>query len=133
MPRENLELIRRGHEAFSRGDLSWVRGSVAEDVEWLPTGTFPGLEGVYRGVDAIDKWMATIRAEWEEFEVSLEEVLREEAEVIVIVERLWGRGRESGAEAEMRVFSVYRFDAEGKVTRRQAFTSREAALEAAEG
>jgi ketosteroid isomerase-like protein len=133
MPRENLELIRRGHEAFSRGDLSWVRGSVAEDVEWLPTGTFPGLEGVYRGVDAIDKWMATIRAEWEEFEVSLEEVLREEAEVIVIVERLWGRGRESGAEAEMRVFSVYRFDAEGKVTRRQAFTSRQAALEAAEG
>lgn len=133
MPRENLELIRRGHEAFSRGDLSWVRGSVAEDVEWLPTGTFPGLEGVYRGVDAIDKWMATIRAEWEEFEVSLEEVLREEAEVIVIVERLWGRGRESGAEAEMRVFSVYRFNAEGKVTRRQAFTSREAALEAVEG
>ena len=32
----------------------------------------------------------------------------------------------------MRVFSAYRFNPEGKVTQRQAFTSLEAALEAAE-
>jgi ketosteroid isomerase-like protein len=123
-----LDTIRRGQQAFSRGDISWAEELVAEDVEWHPTGTFPGLENVYRGPGALERWMEAIRAEWEEFEVSLEEVLREEGDAIVVVERLWGRGRESGAEAEMRIFSVYRFNAEGKITQRLAFTTAEDAL-----
>jgi ketosteroid isomerase-like protein len=130
MPKEYLELIRRGHEGFNRGDLSWVRESVAEDVEWHPTGSFPGLEGVYRGHDAIDNWMETIRAEWAEFEVSMEEVLRETDDTVLIIERLWGRGRESGVETEMLIYAVYRFNDEGKVAWRRAFTSRDEALAA---
>jgi ketosteroid isomerase-like protein len=130
MPKEFLELIRRGHEGFNRGDLSWVRDSVAEDVEWHPTGSFPGFEGVYLGHDAVDLWMETIRAEWSEFEVSMEEVLGEADDAVVIIERLWGRGRESGVETEMRIYVVYRFNEEGKVARRQAFTAREEALAA---
>ena len=84
MPRDHLETIRNGQRAFSQGDLSWVEDSVAEDVEWHPTGKFPGMEGVYRGHGAIDQWMQTIRAEWEEFEVTLEEVLREEDQAVVV-------------------------------------------------
>jgi ketosteroid isomerase-like protein len=125
-----LDTIRRGQQAFSRGDVSWARELVAEDVEWHPTGTFPGLEDVYRGPGALERWMEAIRAEWEEFEVSLGEVLREEGDAVVVVERLWGRGRESGAEAEMRIFSVYRFNAEGKITQRLAFTTADEALAA---
>ena len=72
--------------------------------------------------------METIRAEWEEFEVTLQEVLTEEGDVVVVGGRLWGRGRESGAEAEMRIFSVYRFNACGKIAQRLAFTTPEEAL-----
>ena len=115
---------------FNRGDLSWSKTAVADDVEWGTTGAFPGLEGVYRGPDAIEEWMETVRAEWEEFEVTLDEVLREEEDAIVVVERLWGRGQKSGAEAEMRVYSLYRFTADGKVASREVFMSPEDALAA---
>jgi ketosteroid isomerase-like protein len=50
--------------------------------------------------------------------------------VVVVTELLRGRGRESGAEVEMRVFSAYWFE-NGKIRRREAFTEREAALRAA--
>ena len=74
--------------------------------------------------------MDAVRAEWESFEVSIDEVIRDEGDVIVIAERLRGRGRESGAEVEMVIFSTYWFR-EGKITKRRVFTSREQALEAA--
>jgi ketosteroid isomerase-like protein len=56
--------------------------------------------------------------------------VRDEGDVLVVSELKRGRGRGSGVEVEMRVFSVYSFR-EGKVRTRQAFTEREAALEAA--
>jgi ketosteroid isomerase-like protein len=130
MSQENLEKIRRGQEAFNRGDLSPARDIATDDVEWGSVGAFPGVERVYRGLDAMEQWMETIRMAWEWFEVSLDEVVRDAGEVIVIAERLRGRGRESGAEVEMRIFSTYWFE-DGKIVKRQAFTNRKEALEAA--
>ena len=130
MPGRHVETIREGHEGFTRGDLSWAKTNVAEDVEWGTTGDFPGLEGVYRGPDALEDWMQTVRAEWDEFRVAMDQVLREEDDAIAIAERLWGRGRQSGAEAEMLVFSVYRFREDGKVAKREVFSTAEEALAA---
>jgi ketosteroid isomerase-like protein len=130
VPGRHVDTIREGIAGFNRGDVSWAKTAVATDVEWGTTGAFPGLEGVYRGPDALEEWMKTVRAEWEQFEVTIAEVLREQEDAIAIVERLWGRGRKSGAEAEMRVYSVYRFTADGKVASREVFMSAEEALSA---
>jgi ketosteroid isomerase-like protein len=62
--------------------------------------------------------------------VSLDEVLHEGDNVVVVAELLRGRGRGSGVEVEMRVFSAYWFE-NGKLRRRAAFTERKDALEAA--
>jgi ketosteroid isomerase-like protein len=75
-------------------------------------------------------WMDLIRSAWEEFEVTLDEVLYDGDDVVVVTELLRGRGRESGAEVEMRVFSAYWFE-NGTLRRREAFTERNAALAAA--
>jgi hypothetical protein len=53
------------------------------------------------------------------------EVLREQDDAVAT----WSAGV-GAAEAEMRPFAVYRFNAEGKVIKRQAFTTPEEALEA---
>jgi ketosteroid isomerase-like protein len=134
MSKETLATLRRGYEAFNRGDTSVIREFAREvatpDVEWGATGAFPGVDGMYRGPEAIQEWMDVIRSAWEEFEVSLDEVLHDGDDVVVVAERLRGRGRGSGVEVEMRIFSTYWFE-EGKLRRRAAFTERKEALEAA--
>ena len=134
MSEENVETLKRGYEAFNRGDTSVIREFAREvaapDVEWGATGAFPGVDGMYRGPEAIQEWMDVIRSAWEEFEVSLDEVLHDGDDVVVVAERLRGRGRGSGVEVEMRIFSAYWFE-EGKLRRRAAFTERKEALEAA--
>jgi ketosteroid isomerase-like protein len=126
---ENLANLTRGYDAFTRGDMSTVTDLATPDVEWGATN-FPGIEGVYRGPDGMRRWMDTIRSAWDEFEVTLDEVLHDRGDVVVVGERVRGRGRGSGAEVEMRVFSMYWFE-EGKVRKRSVFTERKAALEAA--
>jgi ketosteroid isomerase-like protein len=134
MSQENIETLKRGYEAFNRGDTSVVvelgREIATPDVEWGATGAFPGVEGMYRGPEAMQRWMEVIRSEWKDFEVTLDEILYDSGDVLAVTERLRGRGRESGAEVEMRVFSAYWFQ-QGKLRRRAAFTEPEEALEAA--
>jgi ketosteroid isomerase-like protein len=130
MSRKTLANLKRGYEAFNRGDASLAMDLATPEVEWGTSGTFPGLVGVYRGPEALPRWMDTIRSAWEKFEVTPDEVVRDEGDVLVVAELQRGRGRGSGVEVVMRVFSVYCFR-EGKIRRRQAFTEREAALEAA--
>jgi ketosteroid isomerase-like protein len=132
MSRELLEKVQLGHKAFNRGDLAEARSNLTEDVEWSTTGTWPGLEGTYRGPDALDQWMETLRSEWETFTVSLDEVISDAGDVVVVVERLSGRGRESGIEVEMSLFSVY-WSREGKIAKRRSFRTPEEALDAARG
>jgi ketosteroid isomerase-like protein len=134
MSQEALAILRRGYEAFNRGDpsviLKLAKEVASPDVEWGATGAFPGVDSTYRGPEAMREWMNVIRSAWQEFEVTLDEVLYDGDDVVVVTELLRGRGRESGAEVEMRVYSVYRFE-EGKLRKREAFTDRDDALEAA--
>lgn len=75
-------------------------------MEWGATGAFPGVEGMYRGPEALQEWMDVVRSAWEEFDVSLDEVLHDGDDVAVVTELLRDRGRGSGAEVEMPVYSA---------------------------
>jgi ketosteroid isomerase-like protein len=127
MSQELIELVRIGHEGFNRGDLSEAKATVSDDVEWGTTGSWPGLDKAYRGPDALDEWMETLHSEWSSFSVSLDEVVEDAPDKALLVERLAGRGRESGIEVEMAVYSVY-WAARGKIVRRLSFRTRDEAL-----
>jgi ketosteroid isomerase-like protein len=131
MSEQALDNLRRGHEAFNRGDLSVMIDLVTSDVDWGSTGVFPGLTDHYRGPHALQSWADVVRSEWEQLDVSLAEVLYDSPEVMVVVERLRGRGRTSGAQVEMSVVAVYWLDEQDMIVKRSAFTEPAAALEAA--
>ena len=90
MSEENVETLKRGYEAFNRGNTSELLELAREigtpDVEWGSTGAFPGVEGMHRGPEAMQDWMKVIRSEWEEFRVTLDEVLHDEGDVLVVTE-----------------------------------------------
>ena len=133
MSEENLETLMRGYEGFNRGDISGMREVEGRRLLPIWNGEPPGpFRGLMPCTEAPGRlgWMKVIRSEWEEFEVALDEVLHDGDDVLVVTELLRGRGRESGVEVEMRVFSAYSFE-NGKVRRRAAFTERKVALEAA--
>jgi len=130
MPRQHLDALQQGYGAFNQGSLDQAKDTFADDIEWGTTGVWPGMQEVYRGLEGLQEWADTVRGEWESFEVSLSEVLRDEEDAIAVEELLRGRGRESGAEAEMRVYAVYWFDHEGRLSKRRAFTTAEDALAA---
>ena len=52
MSTENLELIRRGYEAFGRGDIATVLGILDPDIHWHIPGRSP-LSGDYTGHDEV--------------------------------------------------------------------------------
>ena len=64
MSEETLETLRRGYEAFSQGDLPTVMALTARDVEWGASGVFAGIEGLYRGPEAIQEWSDVIGSDW---------------------------------------------------------------------
>src|SRR5918996_5917351 len=101
MSKELIEKILIGHEGFNRGDFSEAKASLADDVEWGTTGAWPGLDRVYHGPDALDEWMEVLHSEWETFGVSLDEVIRDDGDVVVLAERLAGGGRGGGKQGEV--------------------------------
>jgi ketosteroid isomerase-like protein len=38
MSKENIEIVRRGYEAFNRGDIDGVVGLLAPDFEYVASG-----------------------------------------------------------------------------------------------
>jgi uncharacterized protein len=52
MSTENLELIRRGYDAFSHGDVAAVLGVLDPAISWHVPGRSP-LSGDYDGHDAV--------------------------------------------------------------------------------
>lgn len=52
MGHQNVELLRKGYDAFAKGDLDTIRGLFADDAVGHVPGRSP-LAGDYKGVDEI--------------------------------------------------------------------------------
>jgi hypothetical protein len=128
MSQENVELARRGFEAFARGGPEAVVESFHPDVElWLPSGLVQA-GGTYRGQAAVLAWMREWAEAWQEIEYKPEEFI--EAGDSVIVGVLYaGRGKASGARAEGRFWYVFKVRS-GRLWRWELYPERTQALEA---
>jgi len=72
MSQENVELVRRGFDAFNRRDLDTYKALMDPDVEGIPR--MVAIEGDYRGHDGIDRWWKELLDVFPDFSIEVGEV-----------------------------------------------------------
>ena len=128
MSRENVELARRGYEAFARGDLDAIFESFMHpEIEAHDPPEIPDA-AIYRGREAVRRdWEHTSEL-FEDFSVDVDKTFDRGDEVVVFL-RFRGRGRGSTAEVEAPMAHVWTIR-DGQAVRLRQFIDRAAALEA---
>jgi ketosteroid isomerase-like protein len=125
MSQENVEIVRRGFEAYVRGDIDEALAILLDpDIVYKPAQEAP-----VQGWDAVRASWERWEADWDEMESTTEEIIDAGDHVIHAI-AFRGRGRGSGVEVEGRAFQVFTFK-DGKAVRWEEFSDRSEALEAA--
>jgi hypothetical protein len=126
MSKENVDVVRRGYEAYARGDLAAMLADVHPEMTTYredPDGaTFHGSDGLLK---AIAEWVE----DFEEFTLTPEEFVDADDRVLVRVHQT-AVGDQSGAPIEATFWFVHTVSG-GKVTRLDMFANEAHALKAA--
>jgi ketosteroid isomerase-like protein len=134
MSRENVELVRRAHEAFNRVGLSSestyriAADLLHPEVEWHDQPELPGAT-VHHGIEEVMRHLASAQESVDYDPADLLEIL-DAGPCVVAVYRIHARGRSSGVPVERNAVHVYSFRG-ARIDRVQIFGSRSEALEAA--
>ncbi len=117
MSQENVELVRRLHDAWNRRDLETLLGLCDPEVEFVnsPTAVEPGTR---RG---LDEAAAVVRAQWEILPDGRQEIeqIHDRGDEIIVLGRVSSRMPGSESRIEDRVLSLFQVR-DGKFTRVQA-------------
>ena len=131
MSEKNVEVFRRGADAYNRRDVDALLEELHPEIEWRPllpvllggeAAVYRGHEGARQGIRELEEAFAEIWAE--PFEV------RDLGERVLAIGHLRGRGKESGVETESAIAWLVDF-AHGKVVRIREYVDPDEALEAA--
>lgn len=130
MTEERVDLVRRGYDVFNRrGVDGMVEEFWASDIVMdSTTADLPGA-GVYRGLDELREFFATLFSVWERWEIEPTKVF-DAADRILLFATIRGRGAASGAAVEMEWAQLLTLRDE-KVVRIENYTDRAKALKAA--
>jgi ketosteroid isomerase-like protein len=128
MSHENVELVRRIYEGWSRGDFTQGEAFHPEVdfemVDWPHQTRARGLEAMWR------TWHATLSA-WDDFRALPTEYVDCGRNVLVL-NHIEGSGKESGASVSADTATVWTVEA-GQVVRLALYWDTARAREAAEG
>ena len=122
-----MEVVRRGYEAYSRGDLAAMLEDIAPEMITYreePDGAiFHGPDGF---LQAIAEWVE----DFDEFTATPEELIDANDQQVIVRVHQTAVGAQSGAPIEGDFWFVHTLK-EGKVTRLDMFAGKAQALEAA--
>lgn len=128
MSGENIELVGRVFAAWRSGDAAELEELLAADVEWRPTPLSDGGAEVFRGLDGVREWAASVAARGGEVRNEIEEMRDLGDRVLVlghVVERI---GDEVRTDAHLAWLFEIRND---RLARGEGFLSRADAFRAA--
>jgi len=111
MSHPNEDLVRKGYEAFSTGDMATLRQLLDPEVVWHSGGRNP-LSGDYRGVeDVLGFFGRTMEHTQGTFRVSVEEVLVNDQGAVVVQRSSAQRNGKSLDDRPLQLFHI----SDGKV------------------
>ena len=124
MSQADIETLRRGYEAGSRGDWDAVLAAMHPNVVWKTVRS-----GTYHGHEEVRRFFADMTTAFEEVAFEPEEFFERGDQIVVFLRQ---RARPSGAGAviENRVGNLWTMR-DGKAVRCETFPRRKDALEAA--
>ena len=127
MSQENVEIVSRMYEAFSRGDATAALSYFDPEVVTDPRHRVDGRVG--QGPDdlvaILGEWLDT----WDEWRQEIEEI-RDLGDRVLVIDTQRGRGKGSGIEWEGRFANLYELQ-RGKITRMTIYDDLPQAFEAA--
>jgi ketosteroid isomerase-like protein len=127
MSQENMEMVRRAYEAYSRGDIDGAVADFAPDCRYTAAGIIPDRTGVFHGPEGYKEFIGWLRSEFDDAEAGIDELI-DAGGAVFVESTLRGRGRQSGAEATFTFWQVWKIQG-GKFAHGQGFASRDEALE----
>jgi ketosteroid isomerase-like protein len=128
MSQGNVEIMRRGLDAFNRHDVDTLVALSCKDIELVTLRS--AMEGtVYRGPDAFVRAFRDFDESWEDLRYEIAD-MRDGEDWVLGFGMLRGRGRGSGVEVEARLAWLVRVR-DGKIESLRTYFDTAQALEAA--
>ena len=106
MSRRNVETMRLAYERLNSGDIDGFLQLCATDFEFSDLPAAPG-SGTHIGHDANRAWLAEMRQAIEDLRFEPDEIIDAGGDRVVVVCRVVGRGKVSGAKLDMLTFNVW--------------------------
>jgi ketosteroid isomerase-like protein len=128
MSSENVEVVRKGIEAWNQHDADLWLSYAAPDVEWIPAGPAAVERSIYRGREEVASGFAAVWQTWELFQFD-EDQVHDLGDSVLWLGRVKMRGGASHTELDQE-FAVHSRLQDGQVTSVRAFLEWREALDA---
>jgi ketosteroid isomerase-like protein len=128
MSQENVELVRRGYEAFAQGDIEAALAMLHPDIRIEDHDRSLETPTTYKSPDGFLRLFATVNEGFSDVRY-IPEDLTEVGDRVLVEVRRTGRGTASGAQVDERQFHVWDVVA-GRAVRFRVYLDHEQALEA---
>jgi len=128
MSQQNVEIVRKGMEAWNQHDADLWLSYAALDVEWAPAGPAAVERTVYRGHDEVASGFAAIWETWDVFHCE-EGQIRDLGDSVLWLGRVKMRGSASHIDLDQE-FAVHIRLQDGQVISVRSFLAWQEAVEA---
>ncbi|MFC6354721.1 nuclear transport factor 2 family protein [Luethyella okanaganae] len=124
----NVQIVKDHYAASDRGDLQGMLAPFDPDIHWTEAAGFP-YAGSYVGPAAVrDNVFARIQSEWDDYTVTIDEVL-DAGDTVIGIGLYSGTYKATGRYFAARVAHVWRL-ADGRVVAFEQFTDTELVMRA---
>src|SRR5215212_8416931 len=127
MSQENVELVRRNFDAYSRRDMGAYLETVSESIRFRSRFSAMDNRG-FRGHEGVRRYFVELDDAWQRYEMALERLVDTGPKVVALF-HLVAIGRGSGLELEEHPAVVFTVEA-GKIVEIDAYPTHFEALQA---